>query len=59
MRKNMKNLRKLLRQLRMVGGIDRYSGTVFLSIGDWFQVLGGAPDRHSVYVRLFSQEIRK
>ena len=59
MRKNMKNLRKLMSQLRMVGGIDQYSGTLFFSIGDWFQVLGGVPDRHSVYVRLFGQEIRK
>ncbi len=50
----MKNIEK---QFRVVGGI--HDGVVFFSIGDWFALLGGVPDRNSIYVKLFDQEISK
>lgn len=50
----MKNIEK---QFRVVGGI--HGGVVFFSIGDWFALLGGVPDRNSIYVKLFDQEISK
>ena len=52
-------MKNLLRQFHMVGGVDFGSGTLFFAIGDWFHILGGIPDRNSIYVRLFGQEIHK
>lgn len=47
----------MLKHLRIVGGVDYANHAVFFSIGDWFQVLFGAPEPHSSYVKLFNQEI--
>lgn len=50
----MKNIAK---KFRVVGGT--HGSVVFLSIGEWFALLGGVPDRNSVYVKLFDQVISK
>lgn len=50
-------MKNIVKQFRVVGGI--HGGVVFFSIGDWFALLGGVPDRNSIYVKLFDQEISK
>lgn len=50
---------KIMKQLKVVGGIDYQNRTVFFAIGDWFALLGGTPDRNSVYVKVGDQVVSR
>lgn len=52
-------MKNILRQAKVVGGIDYQNGTVFLFIGEWFALLGGTPERNSVYVKVGNQVVSR